>query len=63
MEGSLSTVQQTANGLTSTVSDLNGKYTQIKQTVDSINLTGTVTFRDLETEGGMCDYRRKYLCR
>lgn len=51
MEGSLSTVQQTANGLTSTVSDLNGKYTQIKQTVDSINLTGTVTFRDLETEG------------
>jgi len=51
MEGSLSTVQQTANSLTSTVSDLNGKYTSIKQTVDSINLTGTVTFNDLETEG------------
>ena len=50
-EGNISSIQQTANGLSSTVSDLSGKYTSIKQTVDSINLTGVVTFNDLETSG------------
>ena len=37
--------------VSSKVSDLNGKYTEIKQTVDGINLTGMVTFKDLETAG------------
>ena len=33
------------------MSGLDGKYTSLKQTVDSIDLTGMVTFSDLETEG------------
>ena len=58
MEGNITTntnniskVQQTANSITNTVSDLNGKYTQLKQTVDGFDLTGTVKFSDLSTSG------------
>lgn len=41
----------TANGINSKVSSLNNKYTEIKQTVDSIDLTGKVSFSDLSTAG------------
>ena len=44
--------QQEADNITSTVTDLSGKYTQIKQTVDGIDLTGVVTFSDLKSYGG-----------
>lgn len=44
--------QQEADSITSSVFDLNGKYTEIKQTVDSIDITGMVTFSDLSTKGG-----------
>ena len=47
----ISKVEQTANSISSKVSDLSGKYTEIKQTVDSIDLTGKVSFSDLTTEG------------
>lgn len=47
----VSKVEQTANSITSTVSDLSGKYTSLKQTVESIDLTGVVTFSDLKTSG------------
>ena len=47
----ISKVEQTANSISSEVSDLSGKYTQIKQTVDSIDLTGKVSFSDLSTSG------------
>ncbi|MCI6720455.1 MAG: gp58-like family protein [Clostridiales bacterium] len=50
-EGGISSLNQTASSLSSTVSGLDGKYTSLKQTVDSIDLTGMVTFSDLETEG------------
>ena len=43
--------QQEADSITSTVKDLNGKYTQLKQTVDGFDITGMVTFRDLSTSG------------
>lgn len=43
--------KQEADSITSSVSNLDGKYTEIKQTVDSIDITGMVTFNDLETEG------------
>ena len=39
------------DSIKSTVSDLSGKYTQIKQTVDSIDLSGKVSFSDLSTSG------------
>ena len=47
-----SSVEQTASSITSTVTSLNNKYTEIKQTVDSIDLTGKVSFSDLSTKGG-----------
>ena len=50
-KNNISRVEQTANSITSTVSDLNGKYTQLKQTVDGFDLTGKVSFYDLRTAG------------
>lgn len=50
-KNNISKVEQTANSITSTVSDLNGKYTQLKQTVDGFDLTGKVSFSDLSTSG------------
>ena len=43
--------QQEADNITSTVTDLSGKYTQLKQTVDGFDFTGMVTFRDLAGTG------------
>lgn len=44
-------IEQTDSYIQSVASDLNGKYTSIKQTVDSIDLTGKVSFSDLSTKG------------
>ena len=52
IKASTSLWQQEADNITSTVTDLSGKYTQIKQTVDGIDLTGVVTFSDLKSYGG-----------
>ena len=52
VKGSVSEISQKADSLTTKVTDLNGKYTQLKQTVDSIELTGVVKFNDLSTLGG-----------
>lgn len=51
VQSNISKVEQTANNITSTVSDLSGKYTEIKQTIDGIDLTGKVSFSDLSTSG------------
>lgn len=50
-ESNISKVEQTANSISSKVSDLSGKYTEIKQTVDGIDVTGKVSFSDLSTAG------------
>lgn len=50
-KSNISKVEQTANSISSKVSDLSGKYTEIKQTVDSIDVTGKVSFSDLSTAG------------
>lgn len=50
-KSNISKVEQTANSISSKVSDLSGKYTEIKQTVDGIDLTGKVSFSDLSTAG------------
>ena len=47
----ISEIEQTANSITSRVDGLDGKYTQLKQTVDSIDITGKVSFSDLSTSG------------
>lgn len=47
----ISKVEQTANSITNRVEALDGKYTEIKQTVDGIDLTGKVSFSDLSTSG------------
>ena len=44
-------IEQTDSYIQSVASDLNGKYTSIKQTVDSIDLTGKVSFSDLSSKG------------
>ena len=44
-------LEQTANSITSRVEVLDGKYTEIKQTVDGIDITGMVTFNDLAGTG------------
>lgn len=44
-------IEQTDSYVQSVATDLNGKYTSIKQTVDSIDLTGKVSFSDLSTKG------------
>src|SRR5699024_4300685 len=51
LEGSISSVSQKADTINSRVSTLDGKYTEIKQTVDSIDVTGKVSFSDLSTSG------------
>lgn len=51
VKASTSLWQQEANSITSTVKDLNGKYTQLKQTVDGFDITGMVTFKDLAGTG------------
>ena len=51
LQGTVSTVQQTATGLTSTVTQQGQTISEIRQDLDSINLTGYVTFNDLETSG------------
>ena len=51
VESAISSVKQTANSITSKVNGLDGKYTEIKQTIDSIDLTGKVSFSDLSTAG------------
>ena len=51
LKGTVSTVQQTATGLTSTVTQQRQTISEIRQDLDSINLTGYVTFNDLKTSG------------
>lgn len=48
---SISKVEQTSKSITSRVDGLDGKYTQLKQTVDGIDITGKVSFYDLRTAG------------
>lgn len=43
--------KQEANKITSTVTDLSGKYSELKQTVDGFDFTGLVTFYDLKNAG------------
>ncbi len=50
-KNNISKIEQTSNSITSSVKDLEGKYTEIKQTVDGIDLTGKVSFSDLSTRG------------
>ena len=45
-------IEQTDSYIQSVVTDMDGKYTSIKQTVDEIDLTGVVKFSDLSTKGG-----------
>ena len=52
VKASTSLWQQEADNITSTVTDLDGKYTQLKQTVDGFDFTGMVTFSDLSSYGG-----------
>ena len=52
VKASTSLWQQEADSITSTVTDLSGKYTQLKQTVDGFDITGMVTFSDLSSFGG-----------
>lgn len=44
-------IEQTDSYIQSVATDLNGKYTEIKQTVDGIDVTGKVSFSDLSTAG------------
>lgn len=50
-KNNISKIEQSSNSITSSVKDLEGKYTEIKQTVDGIDLTGKVSFSDLSTSG------------
>lgn len=50
-KNNISKIEQTSNSITSSVKDLEGKYTEIKQTVDGIDMTGKVSFSDLSTAG------------
>ena len=52
VKGSVSEISQKADSLTTKVTGLDGKYTELKQTVDSIDFTGVVKFNDLSTLGG-----------
>ena len=52
VKGSVSEISQKADSLTTKVTDLDGSYTELKQTVDSIDITGKVSFSDLSTDGG-----------
>ena len=46
-----SNIKQTAEEISLRVSDLNGKYTELKQSIDGIDITGVVTFKDLQNAG------------
>lgn len=50
-KSNISKIQQTATSITSRVDTLDGKYTELKQTVDGIDITGYVTFSDLSGNG------------
>ena len=50
-ESTISEIKQTSNSISQKVTDLNGKYTEIKQTVDGLDLTGVVKFNDLSSAG------------
>lgn len=50
-KSNISKIQQTATSITSRVDTLDGKYTELKQTVDGIDITGYVTFSDLSSNG------------
>ena len=56
LEGDIKTnttvIEQTDEYIKSVATDLDGKYTSIKQTIDEIDLTGVVKFSDLSTSGG-----------
>lgn len=49
LDGKYTEVKQTSDTITNRVNGLDGKYTELKQTVDGIDVTGMVTFHDLET--------------
>ena len=51
VESAISTVEQKANQITNRVDGLDGKYTEIKQQVNGIDVTGKVSFSDLSTKG------------
>ena len=51
VKGSVSEIDQKANSINLKVTDLSGKYTELKQTVDGIDVTGKVSFYDLRTAG------------
>lgn len=51
LSSTVSTVQQTATGLTSTVTQQGETISQIRQDLDKIDISGYVTFTDLETSG------------
>lgn len=51
LSSTVSTVQQTATGLTSTVTQQGETISQIRQDLDKIDISGYVTFTDLETGG------------
>lgn len=50
-EGLITEVRITTDGLTAKVTGLDGKYTELKQTVDGFDITGMVTFNDLSNPG------------
>lgn len=50
-KSNISKVEQTASSITSRVEGLDGKYTELKQTIDGIDVTGKVSFSDLYTSG------------
>lgn len=51
LSSTVSTVQQTATGLTSTVTQQGETISQIRQDLDKIDISGYVTFTDLQTSG------------
>lgn len=51
LSSTVSTVEQTATGLTSTVTQQGETISQIRQDLDKIDISGYVTFTDLETSG------------
>lgn len=51
LSSTVSTVQQTATGLTSTVTQQGETISEIRQDLDKIDISGYVTFTDLETSG------------
>ena len=51
LSSTVSTVQQTATGLTSTVTQQGETISEIRQDLDKIDISGYVTFTNLETSG------------